>query len=33
MLFASRYDIKLADGHMTKTQDRAIKAMCPVDVI
>ena len=23
---------KLADGHMKKTQDRAIKAMCPVDV-
>ncbi len=24
---------KSADGHIKKTQDRAIKALCPIDVI
>ena len=32
-LFISTYITKSADGHMKKTQARAIEAMCPVDVI
>ena len=31
--FSFKNKNKSADGHMKKTQDRAIKAMCPVDVI